>query len=104
MDLEELKQRLKKYRKEDIIITKHAEIRALARNVNIEKVKENIIKPDKLVYFKKEKSESPTEEKFECYFAYSQYYCHKYILTLNRKIIIVTIISINRDWQKSITK
>ena len=42
------------------------------------------------------------ERKFECYFAYSKNYCHKYILVINGKIIIVTIIDINRDWQKMI--
>ena len=44
------------------------------------------------------------EEKYNCYFSYSNKLCHRYILTINSKIIIVTIIKINRDWQKIINK
>ena len=104
MDLESFKNRLKKYSKRDIILTNHAEIRALIRGINLEEVKNNIINPEKLVYVGRLESEKLNEEKYECYFAYSKHYCHKYILTVNRKIIIVTIISINRDWQKAIRR
>ena len=40
MDLEELKERLRKYKKDDIIITKHAELQAFVREVDLEEVKE----------------------------------------------------------------
>ena len=96
MNLEELKIKLKTYKREDIIFTKHAEIRALTRNINLEEVKENIVNPKKLVEFRK------VDNKYECYFAYSRNFCHKYVLVLNGKVIIVTIISINREWQKTI--
>jgi len=97
-----LKNKLKSYKKQDIIITKHAELQAFSRNINLEEVKENIIKPDKLVYAKKQKAQKQNEEKYDCYFAFSKHFYHRYILTINQKIIIVTIISINRDWQKAI--
>jgi len=100
MDLKELKEKLSKYKKSDIIFTTHAKIRAIGRGIELEEVKENIISPKKLVYAKKTNAKYEGEEKYECYFAYSKTYCHKYVLTLNRKIIIITIISINRDWQK----
>ena len=53
MDLDKLKERLKKYKKSEIIFTTHAEIRALGRGIDLEEVKENIVKPERLVYFKK---------------------------------------------------
>lgn len=102
MNLEEFKNKLKKYKKADIIMTYHAKIRALVRNVDLDEVKKNIIFPDKLIYYREQEAEKPDEKKFECYFEYSKNYCHKYILTTNGKIIIVTIISINRNWQKMI--
>jgi hypothetical protein len=37
-------------------------------------------------------SANANEEKYDCYFAYSKQLAHRYILTINRKIIIVTII------------
>ena len=100
MDLDKLKERLKKYKKSEIIFTTHAEIRALGRGIDLEEVKENIVKPERLVYAKKTNAKYRGEKKYECYFAYSKMYCHKYALTLNRKVIIITIININRDWQK----
>jgi len=102
MDLNKLKDRLKNYRNQDIIITRHAELQAFSRNIEIEEVKENIVNPGKLVYAKEQVAQRQDEEKYDCYFALSKYFYHRYILTINRKIIIVTIIKINRDWQKAI--
>ena len=102
MNREELKEKLRKYKKENIIITDHAEIQAYVRQIDLEEVKNNIINTEKLVYAEKQKSKKAGEEKYDCYFAYSKTFCHRYILTVNRKVIIVTIISINRDWQKII--
>jgi len=96
MEINELKSKLKNYRKEDIIITHHADLQAFVRGVELDEVKENILHPSKLVYVKNQ------EEKYDCYFAYSRHLYHRYILTLDRKVIIVTIIKINRDWQKAV--
>ena len=104
MNLEELKKKLRGYKKEGIIITFHAEVQAHVREVDLEEVKNNIINPERLVYSKQQKSEKLGEEKYECYFAYSKQSCHKYVLTINRKIIIVTIIKIDRNWQKIIER
>jgi len=102
MNLEELKEKFKSYKKEEIIITEHAELQAFVRNVDLGKVKENILNPKKLVYAKQQKSKKENEEKYDCYFVYSTHLYHRYAVVVNRKIIIVTIIKINRDWQKAI--
>ena len=104
MNLEELKEKLKKYQRKDIIITDHAEMQAIFREVELSEVKNNIINPDKLVYVEKQKAKNPNEEKYACYFAYSKNLCHEYVFTINGKIIIVTIIVINRNWQKIIER
>jgi hypothetical protein len=102
MNLEEFKEKLKFYKKKDIIITHHAELQAFVREVNLEEIKENIINPHRLVHFEEQKAENPKESKYDCYFAYSKHLYHRYALVLNGKILIVTIIKINRDWQKAI--
>ena len=104
MDLNKLKEKFKKYSKKEIIFTTHAEIRAIGRGIELDEVRENIINPKKLVYARKQKIQKKGEEKYECYFSYSRKYCHKYVLTLNRKVIIITIININRDWQKIVKR
>ena len=52
MDLNKLKERLKEYKRENIIVTKHAELQAFSINIELEEVKENITNPEKLVYAK----------------------------------------------------
>jgi hypothetical protein len=102
MNVEQLKNKLSKYKKRDIIITPHAELQAFTRNVDLEEVKNNVINPIKLVYAKQQKAKDKNEEKYDCYFAYSKSLYHRYAIAINAKIIIVTIIKINRDWQKAI--
>ena len=96
MDLEKFKEMLAKYGEEDIIFTSHAEIRALFRNIDLDEIKNNILNPEKLANVIGDERKG----KYECYFAYSRTYCHKYVLALNSKVIIVTVININRDWQR----
>ncbi|MBU0760579.1 MAG: hypothetical protein KJ600_06410 [Nanoarchaeota archaeon] len=45
MNLDELKQKLRTYKKEDIKITSHADMQAYVREINVEEVKENITNP-----------------------------------------------------------
>ena len=63
MELEELKKRLRTYKKSDIEITYHAELQAFTREVNLEEVKENVVNPIKLVYAKKQEAKYRGEEK-----------------------------------------
>lgn len=102
MDLSKLKEKLSKYSKKDIIVTDHAELQAFTRDIDLEEVRENIINPKRLVYFKQQKAMNQSEKKYDCYFAYSKHLYHRYAIVLNGKVIIVTIIKINRDWQKAI--
>jgi|ETNmetMinimDraft_2_1059921.scaffolds.fasta_scaffold519318_2 hypothetical protein len=53
MDLEELKEKFRSFKKSEIIITGHAEIQALFRDISIDEVRENIVSPDRLVYLEK---------------------------------------------------
>lgn len=102
MNVEDFKQRLKKYSEKDIIITDHAEEQAEFRQISIEEVKNNILHPDKLVFVEEQKAQNPRETKHNCYFAYGEDYYHRYIMVLNGKLLIVTIIGINRRWQGAI--
>ena len=102
MNLEELKNKLRTYKKSDIIVTDHAELQAMVRNVDLEEVRESVVNPSRLVHAKKQEAKRKNEEKYDCYFAYSKHLYHRYAVVLSRKLIIVTIIKINRDWQKAI--
>jgi len=94
-----LKEKLKKYKIGNIIITDHAEKQANFRGIELDEVKENIINPEKLVFVEKQEAEKENEEKYNCYFGYSKTQCHRYVLVINNKCIVCTIIKINRRWQ-----
>jgi hypothetical protein len=96
--------KLKLYSVRDIKITSHAEIRMIQRQINKEEVLNNIINPKRLEYAIKEDSQKLNEEKFDCYFGYSKTQCHRYVLVIKCNVIVVTIIKINRRWQRIVEK
>lgn len=101
---DEVKKKLKKYKETDIIITDHAEYQAIFRNIDLGEVKENITNPKRLEVAEKQKSKKPKEEKYNCYFGYSKNRCHRYVLVINGKCIVCTVIKINRRWQHEAEK
>ena len=101
---EDLKEKLKKYNKDDIIITDHAEEQAIFREINLDEVKENIINPKRLSFAGKQEAENEGEEKYDCYFGYSKSQCHRYILVIDGKCVVCTVIKINRRWQHIVEK
>ncbi len=74
MDLNEFKEKLKRYNYQDIIVTDHAILQASVRGVDLSEVKKNILNPIRLVYVRKQDAKKPNEEKYDCYFAYSKIY------------------------------
>jgi hypothetical protein len=101
---EELVEKLKKYAEDDIIFTEHAKKQARFRGISLEEVKKNILKLNRLAYAEKQEARRQGEEKYDCYFGYSKTQAHRYILVLGEKVIIPTVIKINRRWQKEAEK
>ena len=99
-----LKKRLKQYKKEDIIITNHAQEQAIFRSIGLDEVKNNITHPKRLIFAEKQKAEKEKEEKYDCYFAYSKTQCQRYVLVINKNCIVCTVIKINRRWQHIVEK
>ena len=97
---------LKKYKKEeDIEIDPHAELRAGQRNIDLDEVKDNILNPSKRLSFANRlESESDGLEKYKCYFGYSKTQCQIYIIKTNKKVVVKTIIKLNKRWQKKAEK
>jgi len=102
--VEELKEKLKQYSREQIIFTTHARIRAIQRGIDLEEIEDNLLNPNRLSTAIKQEAEKADEEKYDCYFIYSGNLCHRYVLILNKKIIICTVIKINRRWQRRVEK
>ena len=99
-----LKEKLKQYSVEQIIFTKHALEQAIFRDVNLEEIKQNIINPFRLTYALSQDANNPSEQKYDCYFKYSNTQCQRYNLIVNHNCIVCTVIKINRRWQKQIER
>lgn len=99
-----LKDKLKKYKKEDIVITSHAKVQAIMRGIRPDEVKENITNTFRLVYAEKQEALGPGEEKYNCYFGCSNTQCHRYALVVNDACLVCTVIKINRRWQRMVEK
>lgn len=97
---------LKKFKKiEDIKMDPHAELRAKKRNIDLDEVKYNLLNSSKRLSFVNIlEPEKDNLEKFKCYFGYSKTQCHIYIIKINEKIVVKTMIKINKRWQKRAEK
>ncbi|MCD6476725.1 MAG: hypothetical protein J7K26_00975 [Candidatus Aenigmarchaeota archaeon] len=60
--------------------------------------------PVRLTFSRKQVAHKRNEEKFDCYFIYSNRQCHRYIIIFSRDLIICTVIKINRRWQRRVDK
>ena len=80
-----LKEKLKKFKKEDIILTNHAYEQAVFRCINIEEIKNNIANPERLQFASKQEARQNNEEKYDCYFGYSKTQCHRYVIVINSR-------------------
>ncbi len=100
-NIEYVKERLKKLDEKDIIFTKHAEERLVSRDIKKEEVIGNLSRPDKLIFAERQESEDPSEKKFDCYFRYTEDYHHRYVIALDKKCIIITIMDRHRSLEFS---
>ena len=75
MNINELKNKLKKFQNNEIIITSHARIQAIVRDIELEEVRKNISNTEKLVYMIQQETTRKNEEKYDCYFAYNKNLC-----------------------------
>jgi hypothetical protein len=98
-DKEKIIEKLRRYKREDVVITGHAWEAILWRDTTIAEVKENIINPVRLAYAIRQKSSNPNETKYECFFDYGEMQCHRYIIVLNHDCTVCTVMNIRRRWR-----
>jgi len=95
-----LKEKLKKYKREDVIISKeHGHIRAAFRQISHDEIKDNIVNPKRLALAIKQQAKYPNEEKFDCYFDYGEFKAHRYVIAINAKVVVVTVMKLDRRWR-----
>ena len=100
----ELIGKLARYKPEDIDFTAHAKLQAQVRQLSLDEIRGNILNPAKLTYAERQPAKKAGEEKWNCYFKYSERQAHRYIIVINKNALIVTVIKINRRWQRRLDK
>jgi len=98
-DLAYLKKKLPEYKRDQIVFSIHATIRMIERRLDEEEIVENLLNPKRLEYVIK-----VSKGKYLCYFGYSKTRCHKYIIVLLKNLLIVSVMKINRRWQRIVEK
>lgn len=58
----------------------------------------------RLVFAEKQKATGANEEKYNCYFKYSNTLAHRYVIVINAKVVVVTVIKIRKKWQRRMEK
>lgn len=98
-------ERLSSIKESDVVFSTHAQVRMKQRQIDAGDVIKNILNPIRLVYAARAESKNDDGEgKFDCYFAYSKNQCHKYVLLIKDCVLVVTVIKINRRWQRIVEK
>lgn len=96
---EEVLNYLQKYKINDIIFTKKEVEEQLAiRRLTKEEIIRNLSNPKKLVFAEKQEREfkGKRDVRYNCYFLFSKSRAHRYVLSFNDKLKVITAIPLGR--------
>ena len=104
MDLEEIKSRLKQYKKEQISYNDpHVSIRCIQREFSKEQIAQNLLNPDNLVLAYQQIASEESELKYALYFKLNSSKTLKLIVVLKKEeLYIITVIVRWRKWESMI--
>jgi hypothetical protein len=88
---EEVAEKLKRYKSEDIILTNHAIWRSLERDVDMEELKRDLLDPKELYAAQRLKAKGEREEKFKCFFKKSNRTTIIAVIVINLRILVITV-------------
>lgn len=101
---EEVAALLKKARKEDILFDDHARMQSAVRGIDREEVIRNLLNPSKMFFAREQPARGENERKFDCYFGISKRWAHRYVIVINGKLLIITVIRVRKKWQKRVDR
>ncbi len=103
---------LKKHRPEDIVETDHAAFSRQRRGIKKMRIVADLFDPGSLRFVKEEPftevhlrtQGSQNYRKFLCFYSKNREIAHKYVICLNEKIYIITVLPISKRWQRHVNK
>lgn len=93
---------LKRFKKEDILFDDHARMQSAIRGIEREDVIHTLLNPSKMFFAREQQARGENERKFDCYFSISKRWAHRYVIVINRKLLVITVIKIRKKWQKKV--
>ncbi len=96
---QEVLEQLNKYKNRDITFTKKdIEEQLKIRRLTKDEIIENLLNPKKLVFAKKQERDfqGKKDVRYDLYFLFSKSKAHRYILSFNDKLKIITVIPLGR--------
>ncbi len=103
-----VKEKVKKYTKDQVVFTKSRILDWLCKRNNtiVEKMKEEVLNPKGLIFTEKQQVEydGEKEERFRCYFIYSNNRGRCYVLKFDNQIRIITVFPLGRTTLKRYRK
>jgi len=96
-------EKLSHLKREDIIITPHAGIRAAQRNIGMEEIYSNLLNPSKLTFAEFE-GDAEDGKKYCCYFNTSKKRFNLYVIVINNNVTVVTVFEANKKLQRRAEK
>ncbi len=103
-----VKEKVKKYSKDQIFFTKSRILDWLCKrnNTTVDKMKEEVLNPKDLTFTEKQQIEhgGEKEERFRCYFVYSNNRGRRYVLKFDKQIKIITVFPLGRTTLKRYRK
>lgn len=95
---------LKKFKQEDILFDDHAKMQSIVRGIDRSEVLSNLLSPSKLFFAREQPARGENERKFDCYFGISKKWAHRYVIVINGKLLIITVIRVRKKWQEKVDK
>ena len=95
---------LKRFKKEDILFDDHARMQSTVREIKREDVVHNLLNPSKMFFAREQQAKRENERKFDCYFNMGRRWAHRYVIVINGKLQIITVIRVRKKWQKKVDK
>ena len=95
-------EKLKRYKREDIIFTHHALWRSVERYVDLVELKRDLLDPKELYAAHRLPAKRENEEKFKCFFKKSNRTTVGAVIVINKEILVITVTKKRRKLNRTV--
>jgi hypothetical protein len=98
----EVAELLKRFKEGEVFFDDHARMQSAIRGIDREEVVQNLLNPSKMFFAREQEARGENERKFDCYFGVSKRWAHRYVIVINGRLLVITVIKVRKKWQKKV--